>query len=241
MQQNRKIRLVTRWTTGVIWAVVAILVLWPGTLWVRSEAPGTAATQPADGLSEAENSLARLKAGNERFVDNQPLSRDFSQGVRASLAQGQHPFAIILTCADSRVPPELIFDQSIGDLFVARVAGNVIDPVVLGSVEYAITVLKSPLVVVMGHEDCGAVKAALGGKDAGPNIQAFLERIRPGIQKVKADAPGALGQAITDNVRHVGNSMPQESDVIRKALDDQRVKIVGAVYSITTGKITWLE
>src|SRR5262249_7971690 len=124
----------------------------------------------------AEEALQRLKQGNARFVaDKLDQKKDIGGKRRGDLAKGQRPFAIILSCADSRVPPELVFDQGLGDLFVVRVAGNVTDPVVLGSIEYGVQVLKAPLIIVLGHESCGAVQAAIAGGELPGNIAQFVK------------------------------------------------------------------
>src|SRR5215471_12890418 len=131
----------------------------------------------ADETPPGLEALQRLKAGNARFAADQPSKRDVSKARRAEVAKGQKPFAIILACADSRVAPELIFDQGLGDLFVLRVAGNVTDPENLGSIEYALVHFKTSLIVVLGHDECGAVKAALAGKPLEGNLGKLIARI----------------------------------------------------------------
>jgi carbonic anhydrase len=193
------------------------------------------ADSAASSVAPAE-ALARLKAGNERFVQGNFAEKDLTDAKRLELTRGQAPFATILTCSDSRVPPELIFDQFQGDVFIARVAGNVADPIVLGSLEYAQSVLGSSLLVVMGHDRCGAVDAAQKGKDLGPNIGAIVAQIKPSL------TPDAtLDQAIQENVRGVMKSIPERSAVLKAALDAGKIKIVGAVFDIGSGKVTWLE
>src|SRR5205814_6637151 len=128
--------------------------------------------------------LAELKAGNARFVRGESQLRDLPQ-ARQALAAGQHPAAIILCCSDSRVPPELVFDQTLGRLFVVRAAGNVVDPALLGSIEYAVEHLGARLLVVLGHSSCGAVDAALKGGSASPNLRALVERIAPAAARAK--------------------------------------------------------
>src|SRR6516165_380132 len=127
-----------------------------------------------------EEALKRLKEGNSRFVADMLAERNLGRNRRAELAKGQAPFAIILGCADSRVAPELLFDQGLGDLFVVRVAGNVTDPAILGSIEYAVEHLKAPLIVVVGHEKCGAVDAALSGGELHGNIAKLIKEVQPG-------------------------------------------------------------
>ena len=185
----------------------------------------------------ADQALAQLKAGNGRFVEGKPIVRDVVK--RADLAAKQSPFAIVLTCADSRVAPELVFDQGLGDLFVLRVAGNIADPAELGSIEYAIEQLRVPLVVVMGHENCGAVKAKLNGSQVNGNLAKLIEQIEIG-PPVTADAEVNLAVAVQQNVRSQVKGLTARSQVIADFAKSQRVKIVPAVYSLTSGKVEWL-
>src|SRR5262249_56782131 len=145
--------------------------------------------------------LERLKAGNARFAEDKPEAKKIYSERRKELAKGQNPFAIILACADSRVTPELVFDQGLGDVFVLRLAGNIVDPAVLGSIEFAVANLRNPLVVVLGHEDCGAVKAALEGKPAEGNLGWLVKQIDVGGNLPK-DPTAALEAGIKANVLH---------------------------------------
>jgi carbonic anhydrase len=203
------------------------------------------ARQSAAGLSGAE-SLRLLKEGNTRFTEGQMRHPRQGRERRAlTSAQGQHPLAVILTCSDSRVPPETIFDQGIGDLFVVRVAGNVAATDEIGSIEYAVDHLNTPLVVVMGHTQCGAVSAVLKGAKVPPNIATLVEPIKPAVAQAKADHPGAaqdvlLNAAITDNVWQAIADMLEQSPIIREKVKAGQVKVVGAVYDIDTGKVKWL-
>src|SRR5260370_868323 len=138
------------------------------------------AQEPKPKQPTQEEALKRLKEGNSRFVADKLAERNLGKNRRAELAKGQAPFAIILGCADSRVAPELLFDQGLGDLFVVRVAGNVTDPEILGSIEYALTELKAPLIVVLGHEECGAVKAALSEEQLSGNLAKLIARVHVG-------------------------------------------------------------
>jgi carbonic anhydrase len=215
---------------GIAIAAVALAAtVFAPARWARADVGASASVAPAE-------ALARLKAGNERFVQGKLTEKNLSQAKRLELTRGQAPFAMILTCSDSRVPPELIFDQFQGDVFIARVAGNVTDPIVLGSLEYAQSVLGSTLLVVMGHDRCGAVEAAQKGKDLGPNIGAIVAQIKPSLT---TDA--TLDQAIQENVRGVVKSIPERSAVLKAALDAGKIKIVGAVFDIGTGKVNWIE
>ena len=188
----------------------------------------------------AEEALARLVAGNERFVSGKARFPAIRKDVLRNLAkEGQRPYATILGCSDSRVPVELLFDAGFGELFVIRVAGNVISPEVMGSMQYAGTVLRTPLFVVLGHEGCGAVQAALAAKlkgtRQGRHIEALLANILPGLQGMGAPT---LGAAIEANVRW---SMHQVLETPEgKAGVARGVKLVGAIYELETGRVRFL-
>lgn len=183
--------------------------------------------------------LARLKAGNQRFVSGQLRHKDFAV-ERAALTHGQHPYAIVLSCSDSRVPPEEIFDESLGKLFVVRVAGNVADPVVLGSVEYAAEHLGVRLLLVLGHESCGAIQATVDGGHFTPNIKTLVKKIQPAVAKVKdrkLDAAGTLSSAVEENVRlQIGKAI-SESGVLKEMVEKKKLQIVGGVYHLQTGTV----
>jgi carbonic anhydrase len=179
-----------------------------------------------------------LMEGNKRFVDGTPQVRDTADIKRIWTAAkaGQEPFASVLTCADSRLGPELIFDQFVGDIFVVREAGNIADsPTNLGSLEFGQAVLKSKALMVLGHSDCGAVNAALDNATPGANIQAIVDAIKPGI----AGATD-LNDAIARNVRAVIDTIRDKSTLLRDAEAAGEVKIVGAVYDIKTATVTLL-
>ena len=181
----------------------------------------------------------RLKAGNNRFADGKLERPNLSVQRRRELAGGQKPFAVVLTCADSRLTPEFIFDQGLGDLFVLRVAGNIADPFEIGSIEYAVEHLHVPLVVVLGHEKCGAVQAALDPKKPPGNLGELLGLIDVG----KDLRPGkdALPAAVTNNVRHQTRLLTDRSRVIKEHMVKKEVRIVSGVYQLESGKIDWLE
>lgn len=184
--------------------------------------------------------LKDLAAGNARFVAGKPRHPDESRARRAALTKGQQPKAAILGCADSRVPPELVFDEGLGDLFVVRVAGNVADPVDLGSLEYAAEHLGVSVVVVLGHHSCGAVKATAdaGGKADG-NIGAIVAEIAPAIEQAKASPgrEGLLDDAAHVNARRTAAALVERSPVLKKLVEEHRVKIVSAVYDLETGRV----
>jgi carbonic anhydrase len=174
--------------------------------------------------------IQSLKAGNERFITGNLSNKDTYAEDRKVLCEGQHPFAVVLCCSDSRVAPEIIFDQRLGDLFVIRNAGNVVDEDVLGSVEYAVDHLETPLVVVLGHSSCGAVTATCQGSDLPGHILDLAKRIKPSI---------STNCCIDDNARRHAKRMAQliEEDEIVHHIG---AKVVAAFYALPTGKVEWL-
>lgn len=191
-----------------------------------------------------EDSLKLLEEGNGRFASDEVATKDLSEAKRADLSTaGQFPFAVIVSCSDSRVPPELIFDQGLGDLFEIRVAGNVIDPVSLGSVEYAAEHLGSQLVVVMGHEKCGAVKATLDGGEAPGSIGSIVEKIKPSVEKVKASGVAedqVYEKSIDENIKNAIVEI-EKSPIIEELVASGKLKVVGAKYDLDTGKVEILS
>jgi carbonic anhydrase len=183
--------------------------------------------------------LARLKEGHARFLAEKATVRVMDAKLRAQLAKGQEPFAAVLACADSRVAPELIFDQGFGELFVIRVAGNVTGTSILGSVEYAVEHLHVPLVVVLGHENCGAVKAALSDDDPDGNLGFLLREIHVG-KHLPADKKQALAAAIKSNVRFHAAELTKRSSILKDFAQSGRMQVVTGVFSLTTGEIDWL-
>ncbi len=190
--------------------------------------------------------MAKLLEGNARFEAGQSKHPHEASRWRKTLEEGQHPFAVVLGCSDSRVPPELIFDQGLGDLFVIRVAGNVVDTDVTASVEYAVDHLRTHLILVMGHSDCGAVTATLdhlGTPDGEPaDVLSLLYRIEPAVIGIPEDLPRneRIKQAVSRNVQLAVRRLSRVPDVRRRILSG-RVKIVGAVYDIHSGKVVLLE
>ncbi len=187
--------------------------------------------------------LKRLQAGNGRFVEGKPSSKDFVH-QRLELAKGQQPYAIVLTCSDSRVPPEFIFDESLGQLFIARTAGNIVDSVVLGSIEYAAEHLNAGLLVVLGHEACGAVKATIAGGEVPPNIGSLVWRIQPGVNRIKAKHPEEktlLSNCVEENVRQQMEQAVAQSTVLSEMVEKGELYIVGGVYDLATGTVRFLS
>ena len=203
-------------------------------------------THPVEQLCTADEALARLKEGNARFLAGQARFPTVQKDILANLAKGQHPFATILGCSDSRVPPELVFDASFGELFVIRVAGNVIDPAIAGTLQYAGTYLRTPLLVVLGHEGCGAVDAAIADHFHGvvhaSRVDLLLDNIIPAISALDPTQPHdrLLDQAVEANVRWTLRQITQspEWEVHRRTGD---IKAVGAIYDLDTGQVRFLE
>jgi carbonic anhydrase len=185
--------------------------------------------------------LQRLMDGNARYVRNQIDAKDFSAG-RAARAQAQYPIAAILSCADSRVAPEFVFDQNPGELFVCRVAGNYMNVDILASLEYAVAVLGSPLIMVLGHTNCGAVKAVLqyekDHKALPGHLQMMLDAVAPGVREsMKQKASDPLQNAIEANARYNAQRLRRANPVIAKAVEDKKVEVVSAVYELATGQV----
>lgn len=178
----------------------------------------------------------RLKAGNERFVSEKLQSKALQQ-ERIQLQKSQQPYAIILTCADSRVSPELIFDEGIGKLFVVRVAGNVVSPEVLGSIEYAAEHLHSSCLLVLGHEGCGAVQAALKGRKTSPGIQSLIKKIRPAVRQYSEEE---LAKAVVANVKKQVQNLGKSS-ILQELVTHHQLQVWGGVYSFQTGKVELLQ
>ena len=183
----------------------------------------------------AEQALNRLKEGNVRYVSNSPSTAIQGTEARQKLTGGQSPYAIILSCADSRVVPELVFDTGLGEIFIIRVAGNVANVSSIASIEYAVANLGTKLIVVMGHESCGAVGAAVAGGDAGPNLNQLVGYIAPSVKKLGADAP--LERIIKDNANNSAKTLLDQSEIIANAVNSGEVKIITAYKNLSTGEV----
>ena len=203
------------------------------------------ATSAGPGISPDE-ALRVLKEGNARYVDGKLQHLHQGPERRAlTSGQGQHPLAAVLSCSDSRVPPEIIFDQGLGDIFVIRVAGNVAATDEIGSIEYAVDHLAVPLVVVLGHSQCGAVTAVVDDTKLPPNIAHLLEPIKPAVNKAREANPEAakdvlLKAAITGNVWQAVEDMLRLSPIIRDKVRDGQAQVMGALYDIDSGQVQWL-
>ena len=194
---------------------------------------GTAQSGPPD-------ELKRLMDGNARYVSGKSAHANQDRARRAEVAKGQKPFAMILSCADSRVPPEILFDQGLGDLFVVRVAGNIADSHALGSLEYGAQVLGARFLMVLGHEYCGAVDAAVKGGHVGGNIDSILDVIAPAAGRAKADPAKTdlLDRAVVENVREVLAAISKRSPALAGMAAKGELKIVGARYDLDSGAVT---
>jgi len=195
----------------------------------------------AESPMSPDQALQELMAGNQRFMAGKILHPNQNELRRKELVEGQKPFAAILGCADSRVATDLVFDRGLGDLFVARVAGNILDEAVLGSLEYGVGVLKIPLVMVLGHEQCGAVKAALADKPLPGNIETIAKTIRQAIQGETCDLKDQPTCATKNNVRAMVEKLKKSEPVIAPLVKEGKVKIVGAFYDLETGKVELVE
>ncbi len=189
-------------------------------------------------LNEAFNKLVE---GNQRYVSSTTVCHEDWSAKRLAQAQGQAPFAVIVTCSDSRVPPEIIFDQALGDLFVIRVAGNVVDDFAIGSIEYGVSVLGADTIIVLGHSNCGAVDGALKGLKFDNHIQEVLNAIQPAIADVKGSSDNTLEKAIKANVRHVEETLKSSRPVLANMLEEGKLSILGGYYDLASGKVEFLD
>lgn len=203
-------------------------------------------------LLNAVEALARLREGNRRFVADQSLTAALSNSARReALISGQEPFAIILGCSDSRVPAELVFDQSFGDLFVIRVAGNIVAPSQVGSVEFAASRFGTRLVVVMGHTQCGAILATLEdlqgrSPNQSRNLRSIVDRVRPSVETLLSgrrdqDVDTLVRDAVRANVRASVNHLRHGSELLEKLIQETGLLVVGAEYSLETGIVDFFE
>lgn len=203
-------------------------------------------------MISAIEALERLKEGNGRFVSGlRSLDTLMSQSRRSELISGQTPFAVILGCSDSRVPVEIIFDQGLGDLFVIRVAGNIVAPSLIGSVEYAVSQLGTQLVVVMGHTQCGAVQATLQElqqptENQSRNLRSIVERIRPSVEELletdlRHDQAALTKHAVRSNVRVSAYQLRHSSEILEQLIEDGKLLVVGAEYALETGVVDFFD
>ena len=205
-----------------------------------------ALTKERQSAISPDDALNKLKAGNERFVSRNMRNCDLLEQARAT-AGGQFPSAVVVGCIDSRVPPELVFDRRIGDIFSARVAGNIVNDDIVGSCEFATKLAGAKLIVVLGHSECGAIKGAIDGAELGELTQ-LLAKIRPAVEASK-DAPGDHTSKNKDFVQEVAmanaklaaENLTKTSDVLRDLVATKQLKIVSAMHDIATGRVTFME
>lgn len=203
-------------------------------------------------MISAQEALERLRDGNSRFVSGVPSHNPVTHQTRRNeLAAGQEPFAIILGCSDSRVPAEIVFDQGLGDLFVIRVAGNIVAPSQIGSVEFAAARYGTRLVVVLGHTQCGAILATLEElqqptENQSRNLRSIVDRVRPSVEPLLAtelrhDKDALVRHAVRANVRASANQLRHGSDIVEQMIQKEGLSVVGAEYSLETGVVEFFE
>ncbi|MFO7551356.1 MAG: carbonic anhydrase family protein [Haliea sp.] len=226
----------------VLAMTAALAVLAPAAQALELPVTQTAASQAALAPADA---LQLLKAGNARFVAGEMLQRDLGDQVSATAA-GQYPHSIVLGCIDSRVPPELVFDQGLGDIFSPRIAGNVVTPELLGSMEFAAAVAGSRAIVVLGHTECGAVKGACDGVELG-NLTSTLAHIHPAVAAVPvAEGPrdssntAWVNAVAHENVAQTVQRILDDSPLLKGLVDEGKLLVVGAMYDVATGKVEFL-
>ena len=211
-----------------------------------AENPANTMTKEAQQTITPGEALAMLKRGNQRFVDDKMVNRDYAAQVKQT-SRGQFPFASIVSCLDSRIPPAIVFDRGVGDLFVARVAGNFVNDDTLGSLEFASKLAGSKLIVVMGHTECGAVKGACDGAQLGL-LTATLANINPAVNAVQGDYkprssknPEFVQAVAEKNVHLTMQKLRDRSIVLREMIDSGEVGLVGAMYDVSTGQVTFYD
>lgn len=214
-------------------AVSSAGFLFPG-LFRQSRAE--AKTLKKDLLTDPDLALQALMEGNQRFSQHHPSYPHQTRIRVEEVAQTQHPFATVLSCADSRVPVEILFDQGVGDIFDVRVAGNIVTPEVLGSLEYAIELLETPVLIVLGHERCGAVTAAVQNNPLPGDISTFVQAILPAVEQSKGQPGDLVENAVGQNVKHQLEQIKQ-SDLVVNRLNAGSLKLVGSRYDLDTGSV----
>jgi len=230
MQSRQPLSLI--WNRTPNWIVgITLLGMWTAAV----------TTGAQEGTPSADAVLAELKAGNEHHASKQYEHPHQTEGRQRELATGQHPHAAILSCADSRVAPEIVFDQGLGDLFDVRVAGNVAGDTEIASLEYAAEHLSVPLVVVLGHQRCGAVTAAAEEGEAHGHLSALIAPIRPAVQRAKTMSGDPIENAVHVNVEMVVNQLRSSAPILSELVAKGELRIVGAVYSLDTGRVEWLS
>jgi len=188
-------------------------------------------------IVSADDALAMLKGGNSRFTGNLASNEKSPNQARLESINGQNPIAVVVTCADSRTSPEIYFNKNLNRLFVVRTAGNVVDDIGLGSIEYAVKALGVRLIVVVGHQNCGAIKAAIAGGSIPPHINSFVNMIKPAVATARKESGDLLANSTQANAIRVADKIRHDGSL---GADAKEVKVVPAVYSLETGTIHWL-
>ena len=218
--------------------------LWLSGLATGSAMMSTANAQIPGNVITPEAALTRLMEGNARYASNQTKMDDFA-ATRKALTKGQNPFASILSCADSRVSPELCFDQGRGDLFVNRIAGNYVTDLIIANIEYGVAVLNAPLIMVLGHTECGAVKAAIDAADKGTqfpgHIQTITTALRGAVQAGKKQKGDLLNEVTRANIQISVKSLQNATPLISRLVSEKKVMVVGGIYDLATGKIELIK
>ena len=192
-----------------------------------------------------QDALLLLKKGNERFVNDNPLNRNWYEEVKGVLHE-QNPFATILSCMDSRVPPQLIFDQGLGDIFINRIAGNILNDDILGSMEFACNMVGSKVILILGHTECGAIKGAIDKVRLG-NLTGLLNKIEPVIDSLNYNGERTsedcnfVDLVTHENVKFVMNEIKERSSILSKLVKDEKLLIAGGIYNVSTGEVNFYE
>ncbi|MBW4633684.1 MAG: carbonic anhydrase [Iphinoe sp. HA4291-MV1] len=223
--------------TAIKFAGVGGFAIGSGILWETQQAVADASSANPNPVNP-DKALKRLLDGNKRFVNQKRQYPDQSLEHLRLVAKGQYPFASILGCADSRVPTEIVFDQGLGDLFVVRVAGNVVSDMAIGSLEYSTAILGCQLIVVLGHKRCGAVLEALEEQPTPGRISLIVEGIKPAIEKVKLRTGDIQENAVVANIQYQAEKLQESSTILAKLIRQGKLKIIGAFYDIDTGKVS---
>lgn len=234
------------------YSVVVLAIMMTLTVSACSNTKETKAVFSNPGVNNAADALELLKDGNKRFVENKMENYDLSEVKRKELTEGQKPFAVVVTCSDSRVVPEYIFDQGLGDIFVIRVAGNVLGTDEIASIEYAVEHLGTDLVVFLGHESCGAVTAAVEAhgnsgdekESKNKNINKLLEKIEPSIETAEElglEEDKLIDKAIDLNVENGAKQLEEDSKIVSEGIETGEVKVIGAKYLLDSGEVSWFE
>ena len=227
---------------------LSLLLFLPAFSYAGESPQSRVVTMEKQSMLTPQRALELLKQGNERFVNNKPLAQDINKAMKETARYGQNPIAIILSCIDSRSIANLLFDQGLGNLFVARVAGNVTDKNIFGSMEFATDIVGVPLIVVMGHTSCGAVEGACSGTFHG-NLNYLLNAIRPAVETVKkaegksfsCQTPASINAIAKQNVLNQLHNITKYSPEIDKLIADKKVMVVGAMQNLKTGNVIFFN